>query len=93
MNDLGLSILFGLALGFLFGVGCALAVVHAVYRRGYRKAVADSLEPVKPKFFKESLEAVKKQRALLAATRAAELGVELTAPSADEPPQLPPSQS
>ncbi len=35
--------LFGLILGFMFGVGCALAVMYSIYMGGYRKAIADSL--------------------------------------------------
>jgi hypothetical protein len=33
----------GCGLGFMFGVGCALAVFYAIYLGGYRKAVSDSL--------------------------------------------------
>jgi len=62
MNDFALSVVLGLCFGFLFGIGCALAVVHAVYARGYRKAVADSLEPAKPKVFREALRKIEGRR-------------------------------
>jgi hypothetical protein len=39
----GFAGLFGLILGFMFGVGCALAVMYSIYMGGYRKAIADSL--------------------------------------------------
>jgi hypothetical protein len=35
--------LFGLILGFMFGVGCAAAVIYTVYMGGYRKALNDML--------------------------------------------------
>ena len=34
----------GFALGFLFGVGCAAAVLYTIYLAGYRRAVRDSAE-------------------------------------------------
>jgi len=36
----------GCFLGFVFGVGCALAVMYSIYLGGYRAAVKDSqLDP------------------------------------------------
>lgn len=35
--------IIGFFLGFAFGVGCALAVMHSIYMGGYRAAVRDSL--------------------------------------------------
>ena len=32
----------GFFLGFVFGVGCALAVMYSIYMGGYRAAVKDS---------------------------------------------------
>jgi hypothetical protein len=63
MNDFALSVVVGLGFGFLFGLGCSLAVMHAIYLRGYRKAVADSLEPAKPKVFREALKKIEARRA------------------------------
>ncbi len=62
MNDFALSVVLGLGFGFLFGIGCSLAVVYVVYFRGYRKAVADSLEPAKPKIFREELRKIEERR-------------------------------
>ena len=33
--------LIGLFLGFVFGVGCALAVMYSIYMGGYRAALRD----------------------------------------------------
>ena len=37
------SAAIGCFLGFLFGVGCSLAVLYSIYMGGYRAAVKDSL--------------------------------------------------
>ena len=36
------SLLIGVFLGFVFGVGCALAVMYSIYMGGYRAAVRDA---------------------------------------------------
>jgi hypothetical protein len=41
MNALA-SAAIGCFLGFVFGVGCALAVMYSIYMGGYRAAVKDS---------------------------------------------------
>ena len=43
MEVFGFAALFGLILGFMFGVGCAAAVIYTIYMGGYRKAIRDSL--------------------------------------------------
>lgn len=41
----------GCFLGFLFGVGCSLAVMYSIYMGGYRAAVHDSrIEPLPERF-------------------------------------------
>jgi hypothetical protein len=56
MEVFGMSALFGLILGFMFGVGCAFAVLYTIYMGGYRKAIADSLKPIAPAKFQAELE-------------------------------------
>jgi hypothetical protein len=48
MEVFGFAALFGLILGFMFGVGCAFAVLYTIYMGGYRKAIADSLSSHRP---------------------------------------------
>jgi hypothetical protein len=48
MEVFGMACLFGLILGFMFGVGCAMAVLYSVYMGGYRKGIEDSLLDPKP---------------------------------------------
>ena len=45
----------GFFLGFVFGVGCALAVMYSIYLGGYRAAVADSRMPVVPERLRRAL--------------------------------------
>lgn len=37
------SVAIGWFFGFMFGVGCALAVMYSIYMGGYRAAAKDSL--------------------------------------------------
>ena len=57
MVDFGSALVYGLCLGFMFGTGCALAVMYAIFLSCYRKAVEESQMPVQPKRF---IEAVRK---------------------------------
>ena len=47
MEAFGFAALFGLILGFMFGVGCAAAVIYTIYLGGYRSGIADSLRAEK----------------------------------------------
>lgn len=42
----------GWFLGFMFGVGCALAVMYSIYLGGYRKAVEDALKEPQPEDYR-----------------------------------------
>jgi hypothetical protein len=42
------SVVIGAFLGFVFGVGCALAVMYSIYMGGYRAAIKDSQLPSPP---------------------------------------------
>jgi hypothetical protein len=58
MEVFGMAALFGLILGFMFGVGCAAAVLYTIYMGGYRTALRDSLSDHKPARYKDNLEKV-----------------------------------
>jgi hypothetical protein len=55
MVEFGSALVFGLCLGFMFGTGCALAVMYAIYLSGYRKAVEESQMAVQPRRFTEAV--------------------------------------
>jgi len=42
MSGFTISAAMGLALGFLFGVGCAAAVMYTIFLSGYRAALRDA---------------------------------------------------
>jgi len=43
-----LGTVIGFFLGFVFGVGCALAVMYSIFLGGYRAAVRDATLPTPP---------------------------------------------
>jgi len=49
------SAMIGVFLGFVFGVGCALAVMYSIYAGGYRAAVRDSLMAELPERYRKAL--------------------------------------
>ena len=61
MADFSSFGLLGLCIGFLWGIGCSLAILYSIYLGGYRKAVRDSLAAEKPRRFKQALEKIQKQ--------------------------------
>jgi len=63
MTDFGPAALVGLCIGFMWGIGCSLAILYSIYLGGYRKAVQDSLLPEKSKRWRESLKKVEERRA------------------------------
>jgi hypothetical protein len=67
----GMAALFGLILGFMFGVGCAFAVLYTIYMGGYRKAILESLSRQKSDRYLAQLRKVEEKlaRQAVAATR------------------------
>jgi hypothetical protein len=61
MEVFGLAALFGLILGFMFGVGCAAAVIYTIYMGGYRKGIEDSLRPDKSARYLNNIEKVREK--------------------------------
>ena len=55
--------LMGFCLGFMLGVGCALAVMYSIYMGGYRAALHDLLLIDKPKRWAEEMAKVERARA------------------------------
>jgi hypothetical protein len=63
MTEFGPAALMGLCVGFLWGIGCALAILYSIYLGGYRKAVEDSLLPEKSKRWIETMKRIEEKRA------------------------------
>jgi hypothetical protein len=58
MDAFGRATLLGFCFGFLWGIGCSLAILYSIYLAAYRKAVKDSLKPVKPTRYTQVLEKI-----------------------------------
>jgi hypothetical protein len=61
--NFGPAALIGLACGFLWGIGCSLAILYSIYLGGYRKGVQDSLAEVKPDRYRRALERIEGRQA------------------------------
>lgn len=63
MVSFGPAALIGLCIGFMWGMGCSLAILYSIYLGGYRKGVEDSLSERKPDRYFRALEKIRhKQR-------------------------------
>ncbi|HVZ82083.1 MAG TPA: hypothetical protein VG893_00295 [Terracidiphilus sp.] len=67
MVDFGPAAVVGLCVGFLWGIGCSLAILYSIYLGGYRKAVEDSLAETKSRRWNETLRKILDRRAKEAA--------------------------
>jgi hypothetical protein len=43
MVSFGPAALIGLCIGFLWGIGCSLAIMYSIFLLGYRKGVEESM--------------------------------------------------
>ncbi|WP_058185316.1 hypothetical protein [Terracidiphilus gabretensis] len=60
--NFGSAALIGLACGFLWGIGCSLAILYSIFLGGYRRGVEDSLAEVKPDRYRRTLEKIEAHR-------------------------------
>lgn len=67
MVEFGPAAIIGLCVGFLWGIGCSLAILYSIYLGGYRKAVEESQMEEKPKRWMQALEKLEQRRAQRAA--------------------------
>jgi hypothetical protein len=69
MNAFGSAAVFGACLGFLWGIGCSLAVMYSIYLAGYRKAIKESLAKEPPVRYQEALRKIEAKKARKQAAR------------------------
>lgn len=69
MGELSLYAVLGLCIGFLWGIGCSLAILYSIYLGGYRKAVEDSMAGVKPKRFTDAVQKIEARQKKKSAER------------------------
>ena len=63
MVSFGPAALIGLCIGFLWGIGCSLAILYSIYLGGYRKGVQDSLSESKPRRYHDALKRIRERQA------------------------------
>lgn len=69
MISFGPAALIGLCFGFMWGIGCSLAILYSIYLGGYRKAIKDSLAQTKPRRYLDTLARLQERQARKAAKR------------------------
>lgn len=62
MMSFGPAALIGLCIGFMWGIGCSLAILYSIYLGGYRKGVEDSLADRKPDRYFRALQKLRERR-------------------------------
>ena len=75
MIDFSLAAVLGLCFGFMFGIGCSLAILYSIYLGGYRKAVEDSTAPEPSAQFTKALKRLEARRAAAASASTHEKSV------------------
>jgi hypothetical protein len=61
MISFGPAALIDLCIGFMWGIGCSLAILYSIYLGGYRKGIEDSLADRKPERYRKALERVQER--------------------------------
>lgn len=69
MNAFGPAAVLGLIFGFMWGIGCSLAILYSIYLGGYRKGVTDSLAETKSERYRKALEKIRGSRSNHSARR------------------------
>ena len=69
MTSFGPAALIGLCIGFMWGIGCSLAILYSIYLGGYRKGVEDSLSEKKPQRYHDALKRIRQRQARQESTR------------------------
>lgn len=59
----GPAALIGLCIGFMWGIGCSLAILYSIFLGGYRKGVEESLADKKPQRYFDALKRIRERKA------------------------------
>ncbi len=62
MNFFGPAAILGLIFGFMWGIGCSLAILYSIYLGGYRKGVKDSLAEFKSERYLKTLAKIRERK-------------------------------
>ncbi|HTX75434.1 MAG TPA: hypothetical protein VMD29_04435 [Terracidiphilus sp.] len=55
MINFGPAAVIGLIFGFMWGIGCSLAIMYSIFLGGYRKAIKESQEQPQPERYRTQL--------------------------------------
>lgn len=67
MNAFGPAAVLGLIFGFMWGIGCSLAILYSIFLGGYRRAIKESLAVPQPARYVKALAKIQQKRAKKAA--------------------------
>lgn len=62
MNAFGPAAVLGLIFGFMWGIGCSLAILYSIFLGGYRKGIEDSMAEPKPERYRKALQKIEAKR-------------------------------
>ena len=69
MISFGPAALIGLCIGFLWGIGCSLAILYSIFLGGYRRGVEDSLSERKSQRYLDALKRIRERQEKPQSTR------------------------
>ena len=59
----GPAAVLGLIFGFMWGIGCSLAILYSIFLGGYRRAIKESLQEPQPDRYLKALAKIQAKRA------------------------------
>jgi hypothetical protein len=62
MISFGPAALIGLCIGFMWGIGCSLAIIYSIYLGGYRKGVEESLATQKSRRYLDTVKRLRERQ-------------------------------
>jgi hypothetical protein len=62
VDAFGPAAALGLIFGFMWGIGCSLAILYSIYLGGYRKGIEESLAAQKSKRYRRALQKIEAKR-------------------------------
>lgn len=69
MSGFGPAAVLGLIFGFMWGIGCSLAVMYSIFLGGYRRAIKESLAQPPPHRYLKALAKIQAKREKKTASR------------------------
>ncbi|HWG19574.1 MAG TPA: hypothetical protein VG225_03525 [Terracidiphilus sp.] len=69
MSSFGPAAVLGLIFGFLWGIGCSLAIMYSIFLGGYRRAIKESVAEPQPDRYKKAFAKIQGKRIKKAANR------------------------